>query len=87
MESIYNISSWETSHQSFVQGNVILTDFEYTILNLLRTRKDSEDVRFAVREKYPLDIAKKPLPLPEPNRYAVSFHSSFCFENVYNFWH
>ncbi|XP_071795031.1 ribosome quality control complex subunit NEMF-like [Asterias amurensis] len=50
------------------RGNVILTDHEYIILNLLRTRQESEDVRFAVREKYPLDIAMKPAPLPEPNR-------------------
>ncbi|XP_038077635.1 nuclear export mediator factor Nemf-like [Patiria miniata] len=50
------------------RGNIFLTDSEYTILNLLRTRTDSEDVRFAVRETYPVEAAKKPEPLPEPNR-------------------
>ena len=50
------------------KGNIILTDSEYTILNLLRTRKDSEDVRLAVRETYPTEAAKQPEPLPEPNR-------------------
>ena len=42
------------------QGNIILTDYEYTILNILRPRTDnSQDVRFAVRETYPLDVAKQ----------------------------
>ncbi|XP_022096667.1 nuclear export mediator factor NEMF-like [Acanthaster planci] len=50
------------------RGNIILTDSEYTILNLLRTRTDSEDVRFAVRETYPVEAAKKSEALPEPNR-------------------
>ena len=48
-----------------VQGNVILTDHEYTILNLLRTRTEGDDVRFAVREKFPFETAKKPEPLPD----------------------
>ncbi len=39
----------------------MLTDFEYTILNILRPRTDdSQDVRFAVKEKYPIEIAKQP---------------------------
>ena len=43
-----------------LQGNLILTDYEYTILNILRPRTDeSQDVRFAVREKYPLENAKQ----------------------------
>ncbi|XP_067847927.1 ribosome quality control complex subunit NEMF-like isoform X2 [Heptranchias perlo] len=46
------------------RGNIILTDYEYTILNLLRFRTNEvEDVKFAVRERYPVDIAKGPEPL------------------------
>ncbi|XP_064621193.1 ribosome quality control complex subunit NEMF-like [Lineus longissimus] len=46
------------------KGNLVLTDFEYTILNILRVRSDeSQDVKFAVREKYPLDAARQPVPL------------------------
>uniref|UniRef100_UPI00398E5961 ribosome quality control complex subunit NEMF n=1 Tax=Pristiophorus japonicus TaxID=55135 RepID=UPI00398E5961 len=46
------------------RGNIILTDHEYTILNLLRFRTDEvEDVKFAVRERYPVDYAKGPEPL------------------------
>ncbi|XP_041351637.1 nuclear export mediator factor Nemf-like [Gigantopelta aegis] len=42
------------------RGNIVLTDYEYTILNILRPRTDnSQDVRFAVREIYPLDVAKQ----------------------------
>ena len=42
------------------QGNIVLTDFEYTILNILRARTDDvQDVRFAVREKYPVDGGKE----------------------------
>ena len=48
---------------SIFQGNVALTDYEYTILSLLRTRTDTEDVRFAVREKYPVNSARHREPL------------------------
>ena len=41
----------------------MLTDYEYTILTLLRTRTDAEEVRFAVREKYPVDSARQRQPL------------------------
>ncbi|XP_060685267.1 ribosome quality control complex subunit NEMF-like [Hemiscyllium ocellatum] len=45
------------------RGNIILTDNEYTILNLLRFRTDEvQDVKFAVRERYPVDRAKGPEP-------------------------
>ncbi|NXA35700.1 NEMF factor, partial [Eudromia elegans] len=51
------------------RGNIVLTDHEYVILNILRFRTDeADDVRFAVRERYPLDIAKAPAPLPTLER-------------------
>lgn len=47
-----------------LQGNIILTDHEYTILNLLRFRTDeAEDVKIAVRERYPIENARPPEPL------------------------
>ncbi|KYO47271.1 nuclear export mediator factor NEMF [Alligator mississippiensis] len=47
------------------RGNIVLTDYEYTILNILRFRTDeADDVKFAVRERYPVDSAKVPAPLP-----------------------
>lgn len=50
-----------------ILGNVILTDHEYTILNVLRPRTDKDtDVRFVVKEKYPLDLARQyEGPIPE----------------------
>ncbi|KAJ7397039.1 Nuclear export mediator factor Nemf [Pitangus sulphuratus] len=51
------------------RGNVVLTDHEYTILNILRFRTDgADDVRFAVRERYPVDSAKAAAPLPALDR-------------------
>lgn len=46
------------------QGNVILADHEYTILNLLRFRTaEVEDVKIAVRERYPVENARPPEPV------------------------
>jgi hypothetical protein len=39
------------------EGNIVLTDHQYTILSLLRPRVDNEDVRFAARERYPIELA------------------------------
>ncbi|NWR56606.1 NEMF factor, partial [Bucorvus abyssinicus] len=51
------------------RGNIVLTDHEYVILNILRFRTDeADDVRFAVRERYPIDSAKAPAPLPTLER-------------------
>ena len=40
------------------RGNIILCDYEYTILNVLRPHVEGEEIRFAVREKYPLSRAR-----------------------------
>ncbi|KAG8013295.1 Nuclear export mediator factor Nemf [Nibea albiflora] len=46
------------------RGNIILADHEYTILNLLRFRTaETEDVKIAVRERYPVESARPPEPL------------------------
>ncbi|KAK2709835.1 hypothetical protein QYM36_013492 [Artemia franciscana] len=37
------------------RGNVILTDLNYINLSVLRPRKEGDDLRFAVREIYPID--------------------------------
>jgi predicted ribosome quality control (RQC) complex YloA/Tae2 family protein len=39
------------------RGNIVLTDCNMVILNVLRPHTEGEEVRFAVREKYPLDRA------------------------------
>ncbi|XP_078672293.1 ribosome quality control complex subunit NEMF-like isoform X3 [Branchiostoma floridae x Branchiostoma belcheri] len=58
-----NEAAYHLIVELYDRGNLILTDYEYTILNLLRTRTEGEDVRFAVREKYPLELARPPQPL------------------------
>ncbi|KAF3831170.1 hypothetical protein GH733_002408, partial [Mirounga leonina] len=57
------------------RGNIVLTDYEYLILNILRFRTDeSDDVKFAVRERYPVDHARaaEPLLTLERNPYLLS---------------
>lgn len=41
----------------YAQGNVILTDCEYTILSLLRSHKFDETSKIQIREKYPFTAA------------------------------
>lgn len=51
------------------KGNVVLTDYQYVILSLLRTRTDHDaETRFAVREVYPVQSAKQNEPLPSSSR-------------------
>ncbi|XP_014674957.1 PREDICTED: nuclear export mediator factor NEMF-like [Priapulus caudatus] len=51
------------------RGNIVLTDFEYTTLNILRPRTDqAEDVKFVVRERYPVESAKQAGPVPSQER-------------------
>uniref|UniRef100_A0A8C9S9S2 Ribosome quality control complex subunit NEMF n=1 Tax=Scleropages formosus TaxID=113540 RepID=A0A8C9S9S2_SCLFO len=52
------------------RGNIVLTDHEFTILNLLRVRTaEVEDVKFAVRERYPIENARPPEPLVSVERW------------------
>uniref|UniRef100_A0A8C4PK77 Ribosome quality control complex subunit NEMF n=1 Tax=Equus asinus asinus TaxID=83772 RepID=A0A8C4PK77_EQUAS len=58
------------------RGNIVLTDYEYLILNILRFRTDeSDDVKFAVRERYPVDHARAAEPL-------LTLESLHCILNV-----
>ncbi|NWX23223.1 NEMF factor, partial [Aegotheles bennettii] len=69
----FQFGSAEAAYHLIVElydrGNIVLTDHEYIILNILRFRTDeADDVRFAVRERYPVDSAKAPAPLPTLER-------------------
>ncbi|GMT32425.1 hypothetical protein PFISCL1PPCAC_23722 [Pristionchus fissidentatus] len=47
------------------RGNILLTDQDYTILNILRPRTDKDtDVKFAVRNRYPVENARTETTLP-----------------------
>lgn len=54
-----NEAAYHIIVELYDRGNIIITDNAYTILNLLRVRKENEnnDVKFGVRDKYPLDSA------------------------------
>nr|CAH7713769.1 unnamed protein product [Callosobruchus chinensis] len=41
------------------RGNIILTDHEYIISNILRPHTEGDKVKFVVREKYPQDRARE----------------------------
>lgn len=41
------------------RGNVILTDYELTILNVLRPHAEGDKVKFVVKEKYPQNRARE----------------------------
>ncbi|KAK3914670.1 Nuclear export mediator factor NEMF-like protein [Frankliniella fusca] len=46
------------------RGNIILTDYEMTILNILRPHTEGEEIRFCVKEKYPSGRARERGPPP-----------------------
>ncbi|XP_023298499.2 nuclear export mediator factor NEMF homolog [Lucilia cuprina] len=50
------------------RGNIILTDHEMIILYILRPHHEGEDIRFAVREKYPVGRAKQQSLLPSEDK-------------------
>ena len=46
------------------RGNILLTDHEHMIITVLRPRTDEDaDVKFTVKEKYPIHLAKQHEPL------------------------
>lgn len=53
-----NEAAYHVILELYDRGNVILTDHEMNILYILRPHTEGEEVRFAIREKYPLNRAK-----------------------------
>ncbi|KAF7638583.1 NFACT-R_1 domain-containing protein [Meloidogyne graminicola] len=59
------------------RGNVVLTDHEYIILNILRPRTDCDtDVRFSVKERYPLEQARQSSQFHPTNENIINFLQS-----------
>lgn len=54
-----NEAAYHVIIELYDRGNVLLTDCEMTILYVLRPHVEGEEVRFAVREKYPMERARK----------------------------
>lgn len=58
-----NDAAYHVIVELYDRGNVVLTDGAYLILNILRPRQaGAEDVRFAVRETYPVSGPSQSLP-------------------------
>lgn len=58
-----NEAAYHVIIELYDRGNVVLTDGNYIILNILRPRQaGAEDVRFAVREVYPVKSPLKHFP-------------------------
>lgn len=58
------------------RGNVVLTDHELTILNVLRPHIDGEEVKFVVREKYPMHRIKQSQGEPTKERIVALLESA-----------
>lgn len=64
------------------RGNIILTDHELTILYILRPHHEGEDIRFAVREKYPTNRAKIEVPVPSESELRNILAASVPGDNL-----
>ena len=55
------------------KGNVLITDCDYMILNILRPRKagEDEDVKYMVKERYPLEKAQSDIPVSNKSYLRV----------------
>ncbi|XP_022701021.1 nuclear export mediator factor NEMF homolog [Varroa jacobsoni] len=61
-----NEATYHVIIEMYDRGNVVLTDGNYVILNILRPRQaGAEDVRLAVREKYPVFALTQAIPILE----------------------
>lgn len=54
-----NEAAYHIIIELYDRGNIILTDHEMVILYVLRPHVEGEEVRFAVKEKYPTDRARE----------------------------
>ncbi|CAD6225880.1 GSCOCG00005772001-RA-CDS [Cotesia congregata] len=52
-----NQAAYHVILEVYDRGNIVLTDHEYTILNILRPHTEGDKIRLAIREKYPTDRA------------------------------
>uniref|UniRef100_A0A1I7V9U2 Nuclear export mediator factor NEMF n=1 Tax=Loa loa TaxID=7209 RepID=A0A1I7V9U2_LOALO len=68
------------------RGNVVLTDNNYTILNVLRPRTDKEtDMRFSVQERYPLEAARQNVSCPTKDELMERLKTAKKGESVKRF--
>lgn len=58
-----NDTAYHMVIELYDKGNIVLCDHNWIILQLLRPRSDGEDVRFAVHERYPIELATLAAPV------------------------
>ncbi|XP_053693997.1 ribosome quality control complex subunit NEMF homolog [Sabethes cyaneus] len=69
------------------RGNILLTDCDLKILNILRPHVEGEELRFAVRERYPTDRAKAdsgPPPMEKVREAIAKAHPGDSMRTVLN---
>ncbi|XP_047512357.1 ribosome quality control complex subunit NEMF homolog [Pieris napi] len=64
------------------RGNIVLTDYNWIILNVLRPHVEGDKVRFAVKEKYPLDRAKTSYAAPNEEQLRQIISNSKPGDNL-----
>uniref|UniRef100_A0A182QAN7 NFACT RNA-binding domain-containing protein n=1 Tax=Anopheles farauti TaxID=69004 RepID=A0A182QAN7_9DIPT len=64
------------------RGNILLTDCELRILNILRPHVEGEELRFAVREKYPKDRAKQDKGPPSMEQIKEAIQKAYPGETL-----
>ncbi|KAK6639202.1 hypothetical protein RUM43_007472 [Polyplax serrata] len=64
------------------KGNIILTDCDLVILNVLRPHTEGDRIRFAVREKYPIDRAREGCNPPSESELREFFNSAKAGDNL-----
>lgn len=53
-----NEAAYHVILELYDRGNILLCDYQYLILNVLRPHTEGEEIRFAVRETYPMSRAR-----------------------------
>ncbi|CAI4226947.1 unnamed protein product [Auanema sp. JU1783] len=65
------------------RGNILLTDHEYIILNILRPRTDKDtDVRLSVKQKFPIENARSEDDLPTVENLQEAFSKAKKGDNL-----
>ncbi|XP_013772570.1 nuclear export mediator factor NEMF-like [Limulus polyphemus] len=78
-----NDAAYHVILELYDRGNIVLTDSEYIILNILRPRaKGSEDVKFVVREKYPVDLAQQSEPVLDTGKLTEIISTARVGDNL-----
>lgn len=52
-------ASYHIILELYDRGNIVITDYTFTIINVLRPHTEGDKIKFAVREKYPQDRARE----------------------------